>query len=188
MNVRNVFGVSFTAVIVAIGAIVLAQTPITPQPTGSIPKPTIGSDKILFTSNVGSFKILGSDLVPAKGVLDVKVDGTILVSGLEGNVQVEGLTKEYELTDYKKIAYHGKGRLVLNGTCRSVQAFGRAMSCSFKGNGLLRLYGEFDRNLETGWVQYEGGDREAWGTGGNVKVIPQQIYSGTPNVKVKDSE
>jgi hypothetical protein len=35
---------------------------------------------------------------------------------------------------------------------------------------------------------YAGGEREAWGTGGNIKVVPQQIYKqNTDNVKIKDS-
>jgi hypothetical protein len=154
----------------------------------AMPKPKIGTDEILFTTSVGSFKILGSDAAPATGQMVLNINGTVLVSGLEGTVRTEGLSKEFENKEFGKEAYFGTGKLIVNGKVRSIQAFGRKINGTFKGSGLVRLYGEFDKNLETGWVNYKGAEREPWGTSGNVKVVPQQIYNSSSNVKVKDSE
>ena len=188
---KKAFGIVIGVAVLGVGAMVLADETkmgaITPT-QGSLPKPVIGTDTLEFTSNVGSFKVLGSDEAPANGRLELNVNGTVLISGLEGTVSATAMEKEYESKEYGKQAYFGKGKLVVNGEVRSIQVFGRGISGTFKGTAVMRMYREFDKNLETGWVKYKGGDREAWGTSGNVKVVPQQIYNSTQNVKIKDSE
>ena len=170
-------------------AIVLGDETKMGAPVRPLPKVTLGTDMLMFGSSVGSFKILGSDETPASGKLSFSFNGSVLVSGLEGTTVTEGgVRKEYENKEFGKTAYFGKGKITITGKARSIQFFGRDVQGSFKGTGLMRLYGEFDKKLDTGWVMYAGGERGAWGTGGNIKVVPQQIYKqNTDNVKIKDS-
>lgn len=128
-----------------------------------------------FMANVGSFKALGSEKDPVQGTLEMTFTGTVLVSGLfQGStVNVSGsVRKEYETKDHSKQVYFGTGRLVLSGKARAVQFFGRDMKARFYGMAIFRLYGEFDKNLDTGSYWFDGGEKVAWGTGGMPVVVP----------------
>jgi hypothetical protein len=159
-------------------------------PPTNVPKPKLGSDELEFAATVGSFKLLGSDEAPATGTLKINFDGTVLISGRKGQINTSGnVRQEYVNKEFEKEAYFGKGSLTLSGEVRSVQFFGRDLSGTFKGRALMRLFGEFDKNLDTGWIAYKGQKRDPWGTGGNVRVVPQQIFENkSSDLKVKDSE
>lgn len=167
-------------------AFVVAQGRLPNLSEENIPKPTIGSDTLKFKTTLGSFKLLGSDKDPARGNLTVSFRGTVLLTDPKGDLKITGdVKKEYENTLHKKVAYFGKGRLTLNGSARSVQFFGSDVDGVFKGFGAIRLYGEFDRNYDTGTYQYGSGQAMPWGTGGITLSIPQAIYNQAPTAKPK---
>ncbi|CAN5656842.1 hypothetical protein BH11ARM2_BH11ARM2_30200 [soil metagenome] len=169
-------------------ALVVAQNraQMAPMTEGAMPKPTIGSDTLKFKTTLGSFKILGSSKDPARGNLNVSFRGTILLTDAQGDVKITGdVRKEYEDIPHKKVAYFGKGHLALNGSARSVQFFGSDVDGSFKGFGVMRMYGEFDKNFDTGTYQFVGSQPMPWGTGGINLPVPQVIYGQMPNVKPK---
>ena len=180
-----------TAGLVALSAYVIADEDLDAKAgMGQAPiAPTIGSDTLNFETSVGSFKLLGSDETPATGNLSFNFNGTVLVTGEDAKVAVEGdVRQEYENKEFAKKIYFGKGKLTVTGKVRSVQFFGSDLKGSFKGVGIMRMYGEFDQDLNTGFYQFAGGDKIPWGTGGVQTPVPQQIYNQTTNdVKVKDN-
>jgi hypothetical protein len=156
----------------------------------SIGSASVNYNTINFKSNIGSFKLMGTD-IPAKGVLEVEFTGTLLVSGLVSGSAIPstGLVREYNSAKYKKQVYHGTGKLILNGSFAAVQFFGRNVSGKFTGLGIFRFYGEFDKNLDTGDYWYDGGDHNFWGTGGAQVTVPGYAprigATGPPEPKVK---
>ena len=111
-----------------------------------------GPGEFHFTTNIGSFKLLGSDEQDVHGHLEVTAKGTILVSGVEKAPTATGTLKlEKAYPSMKKYVFHGQGTLKLDGTWRSVQWFGTDLTGYFNGRGKFRLVGEFDKDLNTGW-------------------------------------
>jgi hypothetical protein len=130
-----------------------------------------------LSTSVGSFKLLWSGDVPVNGTLSFSFKGTVLITGLQGTVTTTGaIAKEYDDAKHKKQAYYGSGKMVISGKYTSVQWFGRDMKARFTGQGLFRLFGEFDRNLSTGVFNYDGEEENAWGTGGMQVVLPKPNY------------
>lgn len=127
------------------------------------------TDTIYFDSNIGSFKFLNS-----QGTLNFSFEGTVLISGYDGVVTATGaLKKEYESKDKKRISYFGKGTLTLKGKWRGVQWFGRNMKGSFEGAGIMRMVGEFDRNMNTGHYWYKSApEKQIWYATGIERTIP----------------
>ena len=158
---------------------------------GPTPNPT--TNAVNFSTSVGSFKVLGLGPDPASGTLTFSFTGSVLVSGLDGTIAVGGnVHKEYENAAHKKVAYFGTGSITLTGKVRSVQWFGRDLKGRMVGKGLIRMYGEFDRNLNTGIFKYDGFEENPWGTGGMQVVLPKPIprnQSGNTSVAptVKDA-
>jgi hypothetical protein len=178
--------------VLATGAAIAQNRMVSPSEedaSSAPPKPTVGSDTLQFGSNVGSFKVLPfNDEKPTKGTLSFSFNGSVLVSGLNGQIKKEGdVREEYKNDKYGKQLYFGKGKLTITGEVRSVQFFGRDVRGTLKGEGLITFYGEFDKNLDTGWIQYEGGDRTPWGTGGLQKQVPEVSYSPANDLKIEKS-
>jgi len=192
MNRTNIIWTLSLAAVLAAG-VAIAQNPmVSPaedEEPSAPPTPTLGANVLQFGSNVGSFKVLPfNDEQPTKGTLSFSFNGSVLVSGLNGTIQKEGdVREEYKNDKYGKQLYFGKGKLTIVGQVRSVQFFGRDVRGTLKGNGLITFYGEFDKNLETGWYQYEGGDRAAWGTGGLQKQVPELSFSPANDLKIEKS-
>jgi len=154
-----------------------------PQPA---PVPTTGpaNDHINFTTKIGSFKMLGSDVKPASGVLDMSFSGTVLISGLTkgSTVTTTGtVKKEYTTMNGTKEVYFGTGSIKVNGTVRALQFFGKNVIGGFKGRAIFRLFGEFDNKLETGFIWYDGQekDKRPWGTGGQQAVCPNPVAASS---------
>jgi len=140
-----------------------------------------------FHTNVGSFKLLGSDPNLVQGKLDFGFKGTVLISDLEegSKVSVSGdVRKEYTTDDKSKILYFGNGKISILGRFRAVQFFGQNLKGRFFGWGVFRFYGEFDKNLDTGSYQLDGGQLMPFGTGGATITIEGNGASGG-EVKVK---
>ncbi|MGV3619025.1 MAG: hypothetical protein ACO1SV_27170 [Fimbriimonas sp.] len=166
--------------VVAAGLLVNLATaqqaaPTTPaKPSTTVPASAYKG--LTFSTNVGSFKLLGGGDVPPQGKLTIQFTGTVLVSGLykDGKVTTSGnVLREIHDTKNGKTVYHGTGSLVLEGKAKAVQFFGRNLKGRFFGQGIFRLYGEFDKNLETGFYEYDGVPGKLdWGTGGRTVEVP----------------
>lgn len=124
-------------------------------------------------TNVGSFRVTGTK-DPAEGRLDIEFTGSVLVSELDGTIDAsDGLIKEYD--DRGRKVYFGTGKLVVQGKFRKFQWFGRDMQARFVGKGIFLMFGEFDKNLDTGTFWYDGNPkRYPWGQGGRTLAIPNE--------------
>lgn len=152
------------------------------KPAAAAPKPAASPNfgTINFKSSVGSFKILGG-ADPAQGEVNFQFTGSVLVSGLDGQVVTSGaVRKEIDNKEFKKQVFNGKGSIKVSGKFRAIQFFGRDLSGKFYGFGIMRLYGEFDKNLNTGEVWYDGKEHEPWGTSG--KQMPNPPASGGASI------
>jgi len=138
--------------------------------------------QVSFRTTLGSLKFVphnDTDLVT--GHLEMSFTGTVLVSGLDdkGRITPSGSVRmEYQDKDHRKVVFFGTGKLVVDGTCRSIQWFGRDMQGTFSGRGVLRLFGEFDRQGKTGDYWYGAfadakAQRTPWGTYGITASVPE---------------
>jgi hypothetical protein len=153
---------------------------------------TVNGNVAHFETKIGSFKGIGSDAVPVQGKLDLSFNGTVLISGLDpkATLKMTGTVhKEYEIKDHTKQVYFGNGTLAITGKLRAIQFFGKDLKGRFEGIGVFRLFGEFDRNLETGFWWYEGSsEKHAWGTGGMQIITPNPEQPiAQPRVRVRSS-
>lgn len=139
-------------------------------------------ETIFLQTSVGSFKILGAGDVPATGKVEITFTGTVLISELVGKVTAgPGVRLEINRPDRKKQVYFGKGKLIVEGKIRGLQFFGRDLNGKFTGTGILRLYGEFDRKLETGNFWYSNNpEKKPWGTGGMTVTVPGYKDGASP--------
>lgn len=177
------------------GALLSAQTPTAQAPpvapTAAAAKANAGYGHLNFVTNVGAFKVLGSDEVPVTGALTLKFTGTVLVSVPKPGTKITvtgNVRKEYETQDKLKQVYFGTGTMQIVGVVRAVQFFGRDLTGHFDGVGIFRFYGEFDKKLETGTYWFDGAapeEKRDWGTGGGNVVVPDpQRPTNRPRVRV----
>jgi hypothetical protein len=117
-----------------------------------------------LTTKVGSFKILGVAQKPAEGHLEISFTGTLLVNGTPKITPSGNLRVEFNKPERKQIAYHGTGKLVIDGKYDAIQWFGRDMNATWTGFGIVRLVGEFDKDLNTGqyWYSDNPNDKRSW--------------------------
>jgi hypothetical protein len=176
----------------ALTVLLIAGTAIGQQvssSTASAPPPRV--DTLYFNSKIGSLKIQGANEDPAEGRIELSFSGTLLVSGLDGRIGTSGnLRREYLNQKFNRQVYSGTGTVIIEGGVRAIQWFGRDMEGKFTGpRGIVRLYGEFDRNLDTGFYWYEGEqEKKHWGIygmtltlprmGPNTSVVPQRRSGG----------
>ena len=128
---------------------------------------------IHMESNLGSFKILDGE-----GRCEFSFTGSVLVSGLNAEGQVEvtpGVTVEF--SGLNRTVYHGTGRMVVSGTWRALQWFGTDMTGVWYGAGIIRITGEFDRDLNTGTYWYsDPEDRGSWPTNMVQLELPEKQF------------
>jgi hypothetical protein len=134
--------------------------------------------------NLGSLKLLPkSPIGLAEGRFEIDFSGTVLVNGLKGDLQASsGLVKEFD--DMGRQIYHGTGKIVLKGGWRGLQWFGSDMTAVWYGNGIARLIGEFDKDLNTGEYWFE--DIEAkglWSSHMSEVQVPEERLGVRPGVK-----
>lgn len=156
--------------VLAIASSSFAQNPVkiqTPWGEGGI---------VDFWTSIGSFKIVSPGEKKCYGSLDMTFNGTVLVVGLEGTLTTGGsVRKEYENKKWERQAYFGTGKISIKGRWTSIQFFGKNMRSHWEGLGICRLYGEFDKNLETGYFQIKGDQKLPWMQGGNMFVLPRPV-------------
>lgn len=186
-NRKIVFGAAVVAAaaLPLAGSLLSAQTSSaegakSPPPPKSIEdaKANGGFGHINFETHVGSFKLQGTDETFVTGALQMNFSGTVLISGVRPGTQVTvtgNVRKEYETEDKQRQVYFGTGKVVVLGQLRALQFFGRELSGRFDGVGIFHFYGEFDKNLETGFYWNDGQDaqhRTPWNTGGGSVPVP----------------
>jgi len=144
-------------------------------------------DDFYFTTKVGSFKFLPrGDTLPS-GTLIISFTGSVLVSELHGTIVPTGaIRREYFEQKRNKQVWFGTGKLVIKGDFSSVQWFGRDLTGEFHGNGYVRLYGEFDKNLDTGWYWFDPTKKRFWGNYGTGVPIPEQVMGGGQKPMMRD--
>jgi hypothetical protein len=134
-----------------------------------------------FNTKLGSFKFLGK-AETAEGRIELDFTGTVLISGLQGTLEKSGdLVLEYK--EHGREVYFGTGRIVVTGRFRAIQFFGNDLTGKWRGDGVGRLYGEFDQNLQTGWYWYdEDPVKRPWSTHGLQILVPsgEAFGSSTP--------
>lgn len=119
-----------------------AQPATTAQMAGVTPSPKFAT--MHMRTKIGSFKA-----VDASGRFEMDFKGTVLISQLKGTAVPSGnLRKEYD--SHGRQVYFGAGKIVVTGSWRGIQWFGTDMSATWYGAGLIRLTGEFDKDLNTG--------------------------------------
>jgi hypothetical protein len=178
----------FAGVSLAVG-LVIAQSQSTYTPPDYL-KPKVSSerDDVWFETNVGSFKLLSrGDTIPS-GTLTMNFTGSVLVSELNGTITPEGnVRREYNNKERGKEVWFGTGKITITGSYRAVQWFGRNLKAHFNGNGFLRLYGEFDKQLETGSFWFDPNEKKFWGNFGTGFGVPEQQYGPKPDsVKTRE--
>jgi hypothetical protein len=148
--------------------------------------PGQGGPGLHLETNLGSFKIKqGSEQLDV-GVLDIDFKGTILVSGLKGTATPSaGVKLEYDRPQDHKQVFYGKGHLHVDGDFDGIQWFGDHMSATYRGTGVIQLFGEFDKALNTGYYWY-GNDTASkmfWGTNGTT-ITPTPYRKAGQDVEI----
>lgn len=144
---------------------------------GKIQSEIKGFDHLFFTTAIGSFKIISGGKT-IKGRLHMSFAGSVLVSGLldGGKVTTEGaVEKQYEDKAHKKLAYHGRGTITVEGEFRAIQWFGSDLNGDLKADAaIMGLYGEFDKDLHTGYYWWEPTpeQKKEWGNWGMRLTLP----------------
>lgn len=198
------------ALAVAVPTSIVAQTP--PKPNTPVPmnesvrmnsvplvpgltpsKPNYGV--MYFNSRIGSFKIVGPGEQYPEGSVTLQCHGTVLISDLQGTVVPANMNLELNDTKLKKQVYFGNGRITVRGKFKNIQFFGRDLKAAWDGFGIIRFYGEFDKNLETGlyWYGNDPTNKLDWGNGGMTQTLPQTkrgpqgpTPGQKPRVRVRD--
>ncbi len=128
-----------------------------------------------LTTRLGSFA-----LRDGIGRVEISFTGTVLVSQLDGKIRETSgqIRKEFDAHDRQ--AYFGTGRIVLEGAFRKVQWFGKSMAASWRGAGIAQIYGEFDKDLQTGYYWFDSNpEKMDWGTYGLSVELPERRVVGT---------
>lgn len=140
---------------------------VEPISTGPIRLDNPKYGKVVFHTEVGSFKVLGSDPRLVDGKIEFSFKGTVLVSDLEpgSKLTVTGdVRKEFTTDDKTKEVYFGQGKMTVLGRFRSIQFFGQKLAGNFIGWGIFRFVGEFDKKLQTGFYTLNDNPQTPWGT------------------------
>lgn len=146
--------------------------------------------EVAMKAAIGAFKITSPGDRKAFGKVTMSFKGTLLIVGYEGApiVVSGGLKTEYENKKRERIEYFGEGTITLDGKYRAIQYFGRNLDMNWAGNGIIRVYGEFDKTGLTGTYTIKGEKQRWWGTGGTTFSLPGRESSvGVPKVKIKGS-
>lgn len=143
---------------------------------GVTPNPDRAYATMHLRTNLGSCRFIDGE-----GKIQMSFTGTILINKLNGTHTVTGnVTREF--ADKDRIVYVGTGTLTVQGSWRAVQWFGSNMRAIWYGAGIVRLAGEFDRNLRTGEVWYDDPEfRDFWpGQGTREFLLPPFLGAQPP--------
>lgn len=172
MNLKR--SLTTLGLLASIAPFAFAQRATPAQMLGIADRPDFGT--LHLQCNLGSFKIYG------QGALTINFKGTVLVSKLKGNVSYTGaIKKEYEALD--RLVLHGQGQVKVSGTWRAIQWFGSNMDAVWYGAGLVRISGEFDKDLKTGEYWFDDPqDKKPFNTFGIPIDLPERRAGIAPGV------
>ncbi len=127
-----------------------------------------------FESHLGAFKIFN-----ANGSIHFSFKGTVLLRGYKGDLKYSsGIKQEYPPAGqdgHGRISLFGSGTLSFKGHWDAMQWLGKDLVGHWDGTGGYRLYGDYDRNLETGyfWMDGDQAHRIPWPTQSTTFILPQ---------------
>lgn len=144
--------------------------------------------EVVMKTNIGAFKITSPGDQKSFGKIKMSFKGSCLIVGYEGSAPISvtpGLRVEYRDDKRQRIEYFGQGTITLDGKFRAIQWFGRNLDMNWVGLGICRVYGEFDKNGDTGTFTLKGKKPAYWGTGGMQFVLPpRDAVFVQPKVKI----
>lgn len=179
---KALFKLAVAVFLASIGVVVVVSQG-TPAKKLSSPGRQVSNahDEVWFETNVGSFKILQKGPVFPSGDLTMSFTGSVLISELQGTVTPVGnVRREYNNPAKGRQVWFGTGKLNVKGSFRAVQWFGRDLKARFNGDGYIRLYGEFDKKLETGFYWFNPAEKKFWGNYGVGVEVPERKAGGAP--------
>lgn len=178
------------ALTLAVALCLPAQTQVaTPVQRGRTPIDVTKYGTLHLSTRLGSFR-----LINGQGRVEFTFTGTVLLNRVEAGsygprvLSVSGnLRKEYEEGD--RIVYSGTGRVIVEGKWRAINWFGRDMNAVWYGQGIARVMGDFDRNLETGRYWYDNPNlRQPWPAGSIREIrVPENFGVGLGGGRVQES-
>jgi hypothetical protein len=178
-----VFGRALSRLSILVCLALTASLALSQPNTPTTPKSQREVGTLFLTTNVGSFKFKSmNDANPAFGKVTMSFTGTLLVVGLKGTVKTDPtIREEYRNDAHNRRVFFGKGKVEIDGDFRSMQWFGRGLTCTWRGSGLAFLVGEFDKNLETGWYWFaDDPEKQFWSTGGKNIMVPVPVEQRRP--------
>lgn len=167
------------ALALVFGALAVAQPATEAQMNGVKDRSNCGT--LHFSTRLGSFK-----MIDGFGRAEFTFTGTVLINRVDGTKEVTGnVRKEYEKGD--RVIYFGTGKVVVTGSWRGIQWFGKDLSGVWFGRGVMRFAGEFDRDQLTGDYWFDDPSKKTAWPGGTTYDIPfpRATPGVNPNVKVK---
>jgi hypothetical protein len=137
----------------------------TPTSTQAIPASALAlvpksrvDDTLHVETHIGSFKMVPKGPSYPAGKLEFTFQGTVLVSGLvPGSVlQTSGdVHEEFNNKEHGKQVFFGRGKLLIVGSFRNCEWFGRDLNLTFTGSAIIRIIAEFDKNRDTGLFWFD---------------------------------
>lgn len=143
--------------------------------------PEVG--EVVMKTTVGSFKITSPGDQLAYGKIRMSFKGSCLIVGYDNKIPVvasPGLRVEYNNAKRGRIEYFGTGTITLEGRFRALQWMGQNLDMNWIGLGICRVYGEFDKNNNTGTYEIKGQKPLDWGNGGMTFSIPLKVNKVIP--------
>lgn len=155
-----------------------------------MPKPATG-DTLHIQTKVGSFKLVAKGESLPAGRLEFSFHGTVLISGLVPGsyLQTSGnIRKEYENVAEGKTVYFGSGKILIVGSFRNCQWFGRDLDFQFQGSAVVRVISEFDDKLKTGNFWFEPTEKNPLQVDMLTLVVPEIRNSPMPAITREEFE
>jgi hypothetical protein len=173
------YSLAFLGLLCITPSIAQGPAPVVPVKTG----------EVFMKTNIGAFKITSPGDVKAFGKIQLSFKGSLLIIGYDGKTPIVpsgGLRVEYQNDKRQRIEYFGEGTVTLDGKFKAIQFFGRNLKMNWAGFGICRLYGEFDKEGNTGTYEVKGDQLRYWGTGGTTFTVPARTNNAiAPKIKVK---
>jgi hypothetical protein len=150
----------------------------------------VKTGEVVMKTTKGSFKITSPGDVNAFGKIQMSFKGSLLIIGYDGKIPIvpsAGLRVEYKNDKRQRIEYFGEGTVTLDGKFRAIQFLGRNLNLSWtEAYGICRVYGQFDKDGNTGTFTVKGDQERYWGSDGTTFTVPPRTNNAVvPPIKVK---
>ncbi len=163
MNLKRPLSFVFVAFFTAMATVPYAQKATAAQMAGVKPNKDFGT--MHLTTKIGSCKFIDGE-----GRVEINFSGSLLLSQVKGTRVVSGnLVRQYNSPERGRELFYGKGKIVVTGSFRGMQWFGKDFSAVWYGRGTVRLSGEYYESatkpgtFESGWFWYDSpAERQPW--------------------------